>query len=190
MYFVLNYTIPQDENGGYLEVDRSVLFEGFDSWSLGTRYSVALPNPIEIVATPISDYSGLPSDLYDGNICLMSKRLVEVLVNNGVDNLDIYPAVIMNSESGETYQYFAVNIIGMISAADLDASKWASFDGDALFDTSFDRLVIRNESAKEQLIFRLAQSTSTILVHERVKKCIEKEAFPSLVFVSPEEWKT
>jgi hypothetical protein len=190
MYYVLHYEIPQDESGGYLDVDDGVDFDGFESWSLGRRWDADLPSPIEIEVEPIDDYTGPPADMYDGNICLMSDAMVRALKDAGVDNIDVYPAVLKNIETGETYSYQAVNIVGLVSAADLGRSEWESYDGDGLFDVNFSRLEVDTAAAKGALIFRLAENTGTILIHEKVRERLEKQDFPSLRFLAPGDWVT
>lgn len=50
---------------------------------------------------PVDGYSGSLSEMYDGHMCLMSARLVDALCECGVDNLDLYRAVLRNVETGE-----------------------------------------------------------------------------------------
>src|SRR5262245_34137795 len=58
-------------------------------------------------------------DYYSAN-CLMSKRLVEALRGSGVDNLQIFPAVLTEASSGAVRDdYCVVNVIGLVAAADM-----------------------------------------------------------------------
>ncbi|WP_437991983.1 imm11 family protein [Sorangium sp. So ce145] len=190
MYYVLTYEVPQDENEGYLDLQDGLDFDGVDSWSLGQRFLAALPDPIEVDLIPVSSFRGEPSEMYDGNMCLMSARLVSALLACGVDNIDHYRAVLKNTETGQTYSYRAVNIVGLIAATDLASSVWESHDGDARFDTSFDALAVNEDKALGALIFRLAENTSTILIHAKVRDHLLSVGFPTLRFLKPSEWVT
>ncbi|XXY17976.1 hypothetical protein WME88_58080 [Sorangium sp. So ce216] len=189
-YYVLSYEVPQDENEGYLDLQDGLDFDGVDSWSLGQRFLAALPDPIEVDLVPVSGYRGEPSEMYDGNMCLMSERLLSALLTCGVDNIDHYRAVLRNTETGQTYGYRAVNIVGLVAAADLAGSVWESHDGDARIDTSFDALVVNEGKALGALMFRLAENTSTILIHAKVRDHLLSVGFPTLRFLEPSGWVT
>lgn len=128
--------------------------------------------------------------MYDGNICVMSSRLVSSLKDSGVDNIDCYPVLLKNTETNEIYHYHAVNIIGIIAAADLKNSKWESYDNKALFDVHFEQLELNEEAAHGTLMFRLAEHTGTILIHERVRSHLVAANFETLRFLEPQSWVT
>lgn len=190
MYYVMSYVVPQDENGGYFDVEDGLEFEGVDSWSLGRPFAVRLPEPIAIDLAVVDDYTGPPSDMYDGNMCLMSARLVEALQAAGVDNLQTFRVALRNSETSETFDYRAVNIIGVVAAADLGESVWTSHDPEPLFDVNFDSLALDETKAGGVLMFRLAENTGVILVHESVRDRLVKLDLPGLVFVEGKQWVT
>ena len=190
MYYILHYNTPEDEEGGYPDINDGLQFDGFKSWSLGRHFDASLPNPIIVNFMPVDGYQGPPADMYNESMCLMRTRMVKVLEEEGVTNLDTYPAVLKNEETGETYDYRAVNIIGLLSAADLSKSKWESYDGDALYDVNFDSLEIDKDAARGLLIFRLAENSLTIVVHEKIRNRLVKEDFPTLNFVEPKDWVT
>ena len=190
MYTVLTYEVPQDDEEGYLDLQDGIDFDDIPSWSLGRRFQATLPDPVEIDLAPVNGFRGDPSEMYDGNMCLMSERLVHALIACGVDNLDHHRAVLRNVGTGQTYAYRAVNIIGLVAAADLASSEWESYDGDARIDTSFDALAVDEVKAQGLLLFRLAENTGTILVHERVRDRLIATGFPTLRFVDPADWVT
>lgn len=109
---------------------------------------------------------------YYGNVCVMSLKLVEVLLNAGVDNLQIFPAYITDAGTGERVKqdYRFVNIVGMISCADVKASESSPLGGTYYFH----ELVIDESKARGLLLFRLAESPSEVVVHERVAAAIDK----------------
>ena len=113
---------------------------------------------------------------------LMSQDLVKTIQSCGVDNLDLYKAVIREVATGREYRnYVAVNIIGVISGADPAQSVSTSIDG---LGTWFEHLVLDEQSTRGALVFRLRGSLSKVFVHRRVKEAIEAKTFPLLQFVS------
>jgi hypothetical protein len=188
MYYVLRCDYPKNEAGGYLEIRDGIDIDGIDSWSLGRKIQAPVPNPIEIEAVPKRNYGGPPIEMRNGNLLLMSDRLVDALREAGVDNIDVYPAVLRNTKTGQTYSYKAVNIIGIISAANLGESVWRSDDSVPLFDVSFESLVLKGGAAGEALLFRLAENSATILVHEKVREHVLAKGIDTLKFLEPKDY--
>jgi hypothetical protein len=91
--------------------------------------------------------------------------------------------------AGKTYSdYKAINIIGLVAAADLSKSKYHAPSGTPLIDTDFDSLAIDESKARGLLMFRLAESVNAIVVHESVRAHIEKHNIPHIDFVEPSQW--
>ena len=117
---------------------------------------------------------------------LMSRDLVETIQSCGVDNLDLYNAVIRELATGHEYRnYLAVNIIGVISGADRTQSVSTSLDG---LGNWFERLVLDEHATRGSLMFRLRGSLSKVMVHRRVKEAIEAKGFPLLQFISADDF--
>ena len=117
------------------------------------------------------------NDFYpDRNV--MSKRLVSTLQSSGVDNLQIFPAEIKNSITGEIiHDFVVVNIVGTISCADLSKS-----DTTPLADVNyFHKLVISPNKTKGVLMFRLADSIIDVIVSEKVAKQIDEGGFRNVI---------
>ena len=124
----------------------------------------------------------------DGHGCLVfSERLKQVLANGGIDNIDYYPASIV--EYGETRPqpgYYAANIIGLIQCVDRNAADFElDEDGDI---ESIEELVIDELIADDRLIFRLEEAPRIVLIHERIKKTIEDAGITGLQMIRPDEW--
>lgn len=116
---------------------------------------------------------------------VMRDDLVKELWKAGVDNLDAYETVIKNPFTSEDIlNYKTVNIIGAIFTADLIKSDYHASDTpeQPVIDTIFRDLVIDESRTGGMLMFRMAESISTILVHEKVKNHLEGK-FPSLKFI-------
>ena len=181
-YFKLLCNTPEDDDGGFADiVDHFV--EGANSWISGERFNATISTPLEFDVEPEEDYQGLPAEMFFGETFLMTTRLVDALKEAGVDNIDCYPATLTHIETGEKYDYQAVNIIGTRMAADLEKSDWESFDGDARTDTFFNKLVVDEEKVGGLLLFRLAESLSTVIVHEKVKDHLLASGIDTLTFL-------
>ncbi|MGH8176798.1 MAG: imm11 family protein [Steroidobacter sp.] len=188
-YFVLR-AAPSIERGsvqGYMEIEDWDV-QGFDDWGRGTRAEQRPSGPVEIKAVPYDGYAGLPDDFQDASVPVMSKRLKEAIQSAGVDNIDFAPVTLRNSESGEAYEYFAFNLIGLVSAADRAGSAMASHDGDFLGDTRIYGLAVKESMGADFLMFRLKEKFSVVMVHRTVRAAIERAGIDTIRFVEPEEF--
>ncbi len=59
--------------------------------------------------------------------------------------------------------------------------------GGAVLDVDFDSLVVDEKRARGALIFRLAESTNAILVHEKLRNCLLAKGFNKLQFLDPKD---
>jgi hypothetical protein len=121
---------------------------------------------------------------------VMRTDLLETLVKVGVDNLQTYPARLVDEINHVVYEnYVAFNVIGLVAAADLGRSKLAPHPaGPSLLDTDFDALAVDESKARGLLLFRLAEKCSAIVVDHRVKEAVEKSRIPGIVFYADMEW--
>ena len=160
------------------------------SWMSGARFdSTRLPpNPLRMRFHPDTEGT-LVRDLYEAPICLMSKRLISVLQGTGVDNLDLYPVVILDEKLGKSQDtHFAVNIVGKIAAADLAQTAFNPGVPERMISAAIDRLALDDGATRGELLFRLAESVDAIVVHERVREAVEDSKLGTLQFLKPAEW--
>lgn len=155
-----------------------------DDWGFGkpfTKKDIDVPVVVTILAGN-EDSELMP---YFGAEPVMSNEFYQALVEAGVDNLDAYDCILRSEDGKVEYKGFkAVNIIGVIRAT----GAGTEFTGDSrLIDASMDKVSIDADKTFGALMFRLAENLSTVVVHERVKRYIEKKGFPSIVFRKPEE---
>jgi hypothetical protein len=101
---------------------------------------------------------------------LMQERLVKILSDAGVDNLQVFPAEIRHADTNENVPgYVTVNIVGRVSCANMahsDASPLANV-------YYFHDLVIDPSRTRGLLMFRVHESPMIVLVHEQVAKAIQ-----------------
>jgi hypothetical protein len=163
---------------------RDVLNDDDFSWNLGRKFASPPPAPIQVKIEP-----GLMMPMFNRGILLFSDQMLSVLAAAGVDNLDAYPATLEDLESGQIHQnYKAINILGVVAAADLSKSQYVAHSASKLIDTDFDSLAIKEDAARGLLLFRLAEAVSGIVIHERVKQALEAAGIQYLDFVDPKDW--
>jgi hypothetical protein len=160
----------------------------------GQSLSMNVPEPIvyDLEDDTKYEYDQIPNirTLSKGlPIPFMRDDLYEALVAAGVDNLQVYDAVIRDLQRGIDHKnYKAFNIVGVIAAADMDESTMMGTSDSTLVDADFDRLVIDEAKCHGQLLFRLAENISAIMVHERVKQEVEKQGIEGVFFYASNEW--
>lgn len=189
-YYILR-PVPSLGNAsvqGYMEIEDWDGIEGFEDWGRGTPATRRPSGPVEIRAVPHQGYVGLPDDLQDGEVPLMSKRLKEAIDASGVDNIYFMPIVLRNSDTQEAYDYFVFNLVGLISAVDLGRSNLTSHDGDFVGDTQIMDLALDESRCHDQLMFRMKEKFSAIVVHRKVKQAIEQHGITTVRFVEPGEF--
>lgn len=186
--YVVMRSLPSIEGDpalGYMEIEDWDSFDGFDDWGSGTLARSEPANSVEIRAVPHGGYAGMPDDFQDMNVPLMSKRLKEAVESAGVDNIYFRPVVVRNSDTGEAYEYFAFNLVGLVGAVELARSSLASHDGDFVGDSQIYDLAVEPSRTRGLLMFRLKEKFSVILIHRRVRDAIERAGIATVKFVDP-----
>jgi hypothetical protein len=181
MYWMLECYGPAEADRAAV---RHVLNDRDYSWNLGRKFGSPPPAPIEVQIEP-----GLMMPMFNRGILLFSQEMLSALSAAGVDNVDTYPANIEELETGRRHlNYRAVNILGVVAAADLSKSKYVAHREGALIDTDFESLTINERAARDLPLFRLAEAVSGIVIHDRVKRALESAAIRYLDFVDPKTW--
>lgn len=130
---------------------------GEASWTVGVRFAVPPPEPVEVhIRDGYEDAEPRP---FLGVPPIVRDDLLAVLRGAGVDNLDVYDAVLRSRDGAVRIAgYKAFNLIGLVDAVD------------------------RGQGRR---MFRLAEDTSAILVHRSVRDAIEAAGIGPLRFVAP-----
>jgi hypothetical protein len=185
MYYVIRYG-PAEDNAPSLYLD-SIPGKKV-SFIRGERLGVLPPLTFRKRAGDrgtLVDYMGAsPSCM------VVSGPFVEALKSAGVDNVDYYPAQIIDEASGETTSgYQAANIVGLVACVDREKSVYTMMPGfptdtigrNGVFE--FKLLHLDHAKVRGAKMFRLFEKTSVIVVHEAVKEAIEKAGLRGLRLV-------
>ncbi len=145
-------------------------------WFEGVRFDKDLPP--KILQFDSSYGSQLP-DIFDTSIPIMSTRLLNALIHNGVSNIDSYPIQIKDNKTGENHDnYHAVNVLSLIDGIDATRSPHRSRFGRQYYEGS---IFLRKLSEPLPPLFRLASGPALIVVRDDLMKVIEGEGFVSLL---------
>ena len=156
------------------------------SWFAGRRIEQPLPKPL--VFRVLKESGTWMSAFFGAGIPLMRNDLIAALQKAGVDNLDCYEARIEDPRTGTAYSdYRAVNVIGVVAAADMELSHYDRGNASRLIDVDFDGLTIKGMPIPG-LLFRLAECVSAIIVHDQVRQCVEPLQLPGVAFLQPANW--
>ncbi len=151
-------------------------------WWRGSVITADVPDPLEFELSSYEPASP-DEDQYMGSFIFTNPPLwrddfIQALRDCGVNNFDIYNIAIKDPDDGSLItNYKAVNVLGLIAAADMQKSLATVHDGIPLIDVDFDHLVIDDEKTKGVKMFRLAESTNAILVHETLRDCLLEKGF-------------
>lgn len=141
-------------------------------WIRGRRFNRTIPTPLQFEIDP--NYGRDMPDLFTPNIPLFHDRLIGALNEVGVDNLDLYDALLLDPRDDRKFtDYKAVNVIGMVTAADMRKSKIDGSSSAEMLAIPFEELVVDEKVAGNLLMFRLGQSASAIVVHQKVYDALQ-----------------
>lgn len=148
-----------------------------ESFSTGRVIKGPLENPLVFQSNFTKDEP--PSHLIGSRFPVMSRTLVRLLENTGVDNLQTFPAIIKSKDAQTSWdEFFAVNIVGSIACADLDASEFRTIsEGGPGIRTLLvmKKLVIKKEAVpRDLLLFRLNEDPLWMIAHETVVRALKE----------------
>lgn len=144
----------------------------------GTILSQQFPTPL-IFSTRHSSKEP-PKGMHGQEIPIMSDLFITTLQKAGISNLQCFPVEIRSSTDGSIWKnYKAVNIVGLISAADLDKSEYTPIidrpGENAIPLVAFEKLKINTSRTSGSLLFILAEEPGTIIVAESVVEFLRNQ---------------
>ena len=120
--------------------------------------------------------SAHPPHLLGGRIPMASERLLSVLLDAGVDNIQTFPALLRLRGGAVWRQHSVFNVIGLVDAADLEASVGTILaEGDrgpTLIE--FRNLVLSRAQTLRLPIFRLFHDPAMLLVDDRLLRVLKR----------------
>lgn len=194
IYSIINTSNPPPPAGQrWVHKDLSLVYDDIDFYAGRWIEPSQLKPPLIYILhkrNPNNDsgYGPFLPEFFNKTPPLVREDLLEVMIDEGVTNLQSFPAELHDPMNGEIHRnYRAVNLLGLVKAADLNKSQATVHDGVPLIDVSFDRLVVDETKTRGLLMFRLAENYTTILVHERLKQRILTSGFPYVQFYDLDE---
>lgn len=187
-YLMVDDEIENEVGEALFDIDNCFKVGNIRSWSGGRLISETIDEVVNIDFIPFRDFKGKMIDLWDVCLPLMSVRLAQVLVNSGVNNLQLFPSVLTNTETGEKHDYYIFNVVGTVSATNLEESELETYDGQLNCDTSILHLSIDERKARGLLLFRLRENINALIVHESVRDYAVAHGIPEQRFTKPEDW--
>jgi len=148
-------------------------------WSAGIYYPDPLPEPIICELNP--KRGDKLRDVYLVDLPVFSNRLISVLHECGVDNIQLYKAELHNEKGEKFDEYKAANIVGTVACANLELSEYFADTEPPLMD--FRKLVIDESKIETMQFFRLAECTATIILSERIKNKIDASGLAGFTLV-------
>ncbi len=133
------------------------------------------------VDCPRNEY---PGHYFDEVIPLFSKAMIEQFRLAGIDNFQLFPAVLVNrSEKVKWDDYFALNVLGIIDSVDMEASISSTLMPGDMDDgipplVDFSKMVIDPSKVKGALMFRELRSPEVIVFDYKVVDYLKKNKPP------------
>ncbi len=155
----------------------------FAGFRYGVRMEAKLPNPL-VFEVDYPSREQVPHFVGE-TIPVFSDALVRTFRAAGVENFQLFPAVLRNPQTGAQWDgYWVFHVIGLIAAADLEKSEsetaaGAGKPGTAVPLATFQVLVLDAQKTRNVAMFRLAESPGTLLVHDRVLSHIKAHRPPN-----------
>ena len=154
------------------------------SFIAGRRFVKPLPE-LEIQFEAQGSYVITDDLIIRRRRCLVhSERLITVLSRAGVDNIDYYPCRLVNTIDGSVYRtHQAANLLDVIFCIDPEQSELEIDDEEPNEIWYIHRLKLLEDRLGDSPMFRLGERRSTVLVHDSVKRAIEREGITGPVFL-------
>jgi len=116
-----------------------------------------------------------PGHFFNGTIPVMSAKLIEALRAAGIDNFQIFPAILIGTGGAEWTGYFAFNAVGLVDSLDLAKSDDGievmpgGDDGPPAL-CSFDHPVVDPQKARGLLMFREVKMPPLLVFDDRLER--------------------
>lgn len=129
--------------------------------------------------------------LSDFGCPVVSPRFRILLEQNGIDNIQFFPATIQATPSTAAAQYYAANVVGLVACIDTDQSEMnakADANGELTIIFSIDKLVLKKPSHDFGYIFRAFPFERIILIDQRFRKIFDDAGISGVKCIDPDRW--
>jgi len=110
-----------------------------------------------------------PREYMGGALPVWSKTMLKAFQSAGVDNIQKFQSVILGEDGQVKWDdYFAINVLGLVAAADLSASRYTKIGErpSGLEFVGIHDTVIDPQKTHGLFFFRLAENPLELVVHE------------------------
>lgn len=168
------------EELGYFDFDLLDLSVVRMPWYDGVLLDSSLTSPIALRPNDMGGWCTAYADYCSTPVPLASARLRDAFESAGVSNVEWFPTEVLGT-SHECPIYFAMNIVGSVAAVDTSRSP-AHRLVDAPGADIFDRLVLDESRVAGLPLFRLAESVTTIIASDSVRRAVEAAGIETVAF--------
>lgn len=172
------YSLYRDLTAG-----EGALIDQTSHWDINLFSGARLPPDLEVPVTFEIDLDSagrrMPT-LFMVPAFVARKAFYDAMVRAGVDNVDPYPALIRNSETGEAFtEYLFLNVIGRVAGADMEASEHQAIGPDMRL---LDRITIARVKLPRAHIFRLAEDELKVVVSDHLCEKLREAGFEDIYY--------
>jgi hypothetical protein len=158
-------------------------------WWLGRRIEPGTEPPTfalqPLDATSPNQSAEVPY-LFGRSCPLVTRVFAEALLAFGVDHVQVLPVRLVDGEH-EIPGFVGLNVLGLVHAADLDASVYQDFAGGPVLDVAFSSLVLDPARAHGLPLFRLAEDPSHLWLHDALRIHLIAAGFDRLAWWKPSQ---
>jgi hypothetical protein len=161
--------------------DYGIIWEPESCYGISFRAGRLIDKTLPSLLTFIINYpltEAFPHFL-ESVIPVVSEHFVQTLRKAGVTNFQLFPALLQNPETSQEWTgYYAFNAIGVSKAADMKASTYYTImEGNDYIPpvVDFDELILSQAALNDELLFRLWQRASTLIIHQKVRDVLKAE---------------
>lgn len=119
---------------------------------------------------------------------LFSARMIGVLAQAGVVNIDYYPATVTYQPTGEQVDYQIANVIGRVPALDRSKSEVDADEEDGVI-YGIHKLRLDHERCCGLDIFRLDEMSSFFIVSSRLASVLTASGLTGMRIIADHEWR-
>lgn len=166
-FFQLAWRVPGDASIVYQQNLIDVPF-----WS-GHSISGEMTEPLDLLLDEDFAAGRLPT-FYDTPALIARKTFHAALVEAGVSNLEVFPVRIRDETRKKVINdYVLLNVIGLVSCADIDRSEYGNLGGDEDPLLVIDKLVIKTDRANGLDMFLVMEDPQFVVISERICKQLQ-----------------